>query len=140
MAEPAEPRTGWFRRNVAWFVPTLVAGLLALFGGCIFGLFSLIMGAMKGSDIYQDALARARTDATVQAELGTPIEDGWMPSGKVSYRNAGGSADLTIQLKGPKGEATLYVVASRAAARWRYATLRVVTRGGRTIELVDDGG
>lgn len=140
-APPPPKKKGWFRRNLAWFIPVLVLIVLGSCGGCIFGIFSMAMGMIKGSDVYQDALAQAKANVTVQAELGTPITDGWMPTGNISTSNSSGKADMSIPIKGPKGEGTIELVAIRTAGKWTYSTLQVtITGSGKTIDLLAGDG
>jgi hypothetical protein len=139
MVPPGPPRKkGWFRRNAAWFIPTLVVVVLGACGGCVFGIFQFAFGMIKGSDVYQDALGKARGNAAVVAELGEPVEERGFPTGNVSYSNADGDASLQIPIKGPKGQATIHVVATRSMGKWTYSTLTVVVEGsGKEIDLTE---
>ena len=84
-----------------------------------------VFGAMKSSDAYKGALARARAEPAVVEALGSPIKDGMFVSGSTNVNGASGHADLAIPIYGPKGEATLYVVAEKALGAWNYSNLVV---------------
>ena len=80
---------------------------------------------MKSSDAYKGALARAKAEPAVVAALGSPIEDGMFVSGSTNVNGASGNANLAIPIHGPKGKATLYVVAEKSLGAWNYSNLVV---------------
>lgn len=96
----------------------------------------VIFGAMKQSDVYQTALARAKTDQRVTAALGTPINEGWWLSGNTEVSGGSGEANLSIPISGPKGKGTIYAVATKSAGQWTYSKLAVkIDSTGETIDL-----
>ena len=131
---PEYASTRWFRRHWKWAVPLgfLVVTVLGLI--LVLGLFHL----MKQSDAYRIAYNRARTDPAVIAQLGEPIRDGWYLEGNINLVNDGGDASLAFPLKGPKGEANVYLIAKKTAGRWHFRQLLVVSDWGRRqIDLSD---
>ena len=70
-------RAGWWARNWKWFVPTGCLAMLLLAAGFVFFIIAIVFGAMKSSDAYKMALARAKADPRVVSALGSPIEDGF---------------------------------------------------------------
>ncbi|MCH6485092.1 cytochrome c oxidase assembly factor 1 family protein [Pseudoxanthomonas sp. LH2527] len=132
---PAQP--GWWQRNWKWCVPVLGALLLAMFVALALGGVALLLGAIKSSGAYQQALTRAQSDPAVIAALGEPIRAGWFVQGNISTSGASGEADLAIPLDGPRADGTLYVVAEKRAGEWRYETLAVNVDGGERIVLED---
>lgn len=131
---------GWFARNWKWFVALIVVGLL-LVAGAVVGIFALVFSLIKSSEVYTHALAQARADPQVVAVLGEPIEEGFMPSGSIEISGGSGNADLSITIHGPKGSATIYVVATRQAGRWTYDILEVALPGSaERIDLSGGGG
>lgn len=117
--------TGWFNRNWKWVVSVASVLMLAIFGGFIYAVFMFVFHMMHSSGSYQQAMARARQDPAVTAALGTPIEEGFMMTGKISENDQTGSADLTIPLSGPKGKAVLHLRASKSTGVWTYSDLQV---------------
>jgi hypothetical protein len=109
------PRKSWWGRNWKWFVPTGCLGLVLLLAGFVALLVTVIFGAMKSSDVYKDALARARANPAVIEALGTPIKDGMFLSGNTNVNGASGEANLAIPISGPKGKGTIYVAARKSA-------------------------
>ena len=130
---PVQP--GWWQRNWKWCVPVLAAVLLTLFVALALGGVALLLGAIKSSVAYQQALTRAQSDPAVIAALGEPIRAGWFVQGNISTSGASGEADLAIPLDGPRADGTLYVVAEKRAGEWRYETLAVNVDGGERIVL-----
>ena len=125
-------KRSWWRRNARWLVPLIVlASALLLVGLCVLcvAFVSFVMGMMKSSGAYKEGLARAKECPAVQAALGTPIKDGFFVTGNVNTGGTSGKADLAIPISGPKGKATLYILASKSAGQWSFSTLSVEVRG-----------
>ena len=126
---PAAPRKGWWGRNWKWFVPLLSAVALTLFAGFMLLIFSAVLGMMKSSDAYQQALQAARKDPTVAMALGEPIKEGWFIMGNINVNGPSGEANLQIPISGPKGEGDIYLEATKSAGQWNYSTLLVRVDG-----------
>lgn len=110
----------------------LFVGFLAFIGVVVFIAFS----AVRHSDAYETALARATHDARVQAALGTPLESGWFVTGNLSTNGNSGGANLRFTLLGAKQEGSVHVVGTREANDWHYTTLTVKPDHGETIDLL----
>src|ERR1700680_748402 len=91
-------RKSWLRRNWLWL---LVAVFLC---GIVFvvGIFTLVMGAMRGSDVVKEAVARAQSNPLVGQRLGAPINEGWFLSGSINVSTGSGDADVAVPISGPK--------------------------------------
>lgn len=85
----------------------------------------IVFGAIKSSDVYKDALARAKQNPAVIAALGSPIKEGLFVSGNTNANGASGEANISIPISGPKGKGTIYAVAQKSAGRWQYSELVV---------------
>jgi hypothetical protein len=126
----------WWSRNWKWLIPVGCLGSLVVCVGFVVLLVVIIFGAIKGSDPYTEGLARARASAEVKNLLGEQIEPGFWLTGKIEVSGPSGKADLAIPLSGPKGAATLYVIATKEAGKWEYSTLEVAPDdGGPRIKL-----
>ena len=120
-------------------MPTGCLGMLLLATGFVFVIVSIVFGAMKSSDAYKTALARAKTDPRVVNALGSPITDGFFVSGKTNVSGSSGHADLTVPISGPKGKGTIYFVASKFAGEWTFSKLIIeVGRTGERIDLTEE--
>src|SRR5262245_3202581 len=107
------PRRSWWSRNWMWFVPLGCLGCCAAPVGLVVAAAFFAVGMMRFSDVYQEALHRAQQDPSVIAEIGRPVEAGWTVHGSIQSRGPAGEANFDIPVHGPKGEGTIYVVATK---------------------------
>ena len=98
-------------------------------------IYGMVRTAIRSSEPYQVGVARAKANAELVAALGSPIEEGSLPSGSISTSGGSGEANLTIPLKGPKGKATVSVEAKKFAGKWEYTRI-VASVNGRAIDLL----
>jgi hypothetical protein len=133
---PMPDRRGWWERHWKWVVP----------GGCLFvvllgaamfaGLATFVFGMMRGNDAYIEAMRAAHASPALAAAIGEPIEEGRFVSGEISETGASGKASLAIPLSGPRGQATVYVEATKSAGQWHYDVLVAqVEATGERIDL-----
>jgi hypothetical protein len=123
----------WLGRNWIW--------LLAAFFVCgavfVVGIFALIMGAMRSSDVAREATARAQSNAVLAQRLGSPISEGWFVGGSINVSPGAGDADLSVPVSGPKGKGTVYVRAQKTAGTWAYSLMEAAIEGsGERIDLL----
>jgi hypothetical protein len=137
-AVPAPP-SNWWSRNWKWFVPTGCLTLILLFGLFMALIFTVVMGSMKSSDAYKEAVARARANPNVVEKLGTPIQEGLLVTGNIKVQNSSGDADLEIPISGPKGKAVIHAVATKSAGKWEYSRLTVAMEGQPELDLLGPG-
>lgn len=82
-------------------------------------------------------MGKAKMDSAVIKALGSPIKEGLFVAGNMKISVPSGKADLAIPLSGPKGKATLYVLARKSADKWNFSTLEVaISRSGERINLL----
>ena len=95
---------------------------------------------MKTSDVYPEALARAKASDAVVEVLGSPIKDGLFVSGSTNVNGASGEANLAIPVSiGPKGEGTLYVAATKSVGVWNYSSIVLeVKQTKKRIDLLHE--
>ena len=103
-----------------------VALMFLVFAGSI---VVIVFSAMKSTDVYKEALARAKGDPAVVEALGSPIKDGFLISGNSNVNGASGESSLAIPISGPKGKGTIYVSATKSLGRWIYSGLVVEISG-----------
>src|SRR5690349_2599911 len=122
---PIAPRPNWWSRNWKWFVPTGCLSILVAIVAFACAIVVFAFSAMKSTDVYKTAFARAKNDPAVIEALGSPVKDGWYITGKTNVEGTSGEADIGFPISGPKGKGTVYAVATKSAGRWRYQTLEV---------------
>ncbi|HTK77961.1 MAG TPA: cytochrome c oxidase assembly factor Coa1 family protein [Gemmataceae bacterium] len=133
---------GWWSRNWKWVVPVGCLAPVVVCCGGIGALVTFVFGAIKSSEPYRDAVARAEASPALQAELGQPIRPGFFPTGSIHVGldapgRRTGHADLSIPVSGPKGTATVRAVAENSDAGWTFTTLEAVIPGReRPIDLL----
>jgi hypothetical protein len=127
-------------RNWKWFVPAGCLSLLVLFVAFVASIALIVFSAMKSTDVYKDALARAKANSVVIEALGSPIAEGFLVSGNTNFNGASGEANLSIPISGPKGKGTIYVAANKSLGRWNYAGLIVeIAKTHQRIDLLQSG-
>lgn len=132
---PSARKTNWWLLGCGGCLTLIVLGFLA--GGAI---FYGVMKVIKSTEPYQTALAGATNSPEVQAELGTPIQPGFMVQGAVNSNISGGTttetADLTIPLKGPKAAGRVHYAATKSDGKWDVRDFTVTVDGtNKTIPL-----
>ena len=135
VTQPVISKPNWWKRNWKWFVPLGCLSVAFLFLAFVGSILVIVFGAMKSSDVYREALARASADPTVIEALGSPIKDGFLISGNTNVNGASGESNLAIPISGPKGKGTIYVSANKSLGQWNYSGL--VVEVGQTHERID---
>jgi hypothetical protein len=135
--QPVPVRKGWLEQNPRLKIPLGCLILFLLVGGFIAILLTGILASFHRSDAYNQAMARAAADPQVRAQLGEPIQPGWLISGQLKVNGSAGSADLSIPVSGPRGKGTIRVVAVESDGVWRFTTLQVNVEGANApIDLL----
>ena len=118
-------RRSWLGRNWGKLLAAAFLCMILFVGGII----TLLMGAMRGSDVAKEAVARAQSNPLVTQRLGTPISEGWFVGGSINVSPGSGDADLSVPISGPKGKGTVYVKAQKSAGAWAYSLMVATTDG-----------
>ena len=110
IARPARGRTPapWWARGV------LKIGL-AMFKGVLV----LVMGKVRSSWAFKEAVELARRHPRLGEALGGSIETGWLVSGSIRVAGQKGTAKLAIPIRGDRADGTLFVLASKTEGRWQ---------------------
>jgi hypothetical protein len=136
---PAKPEAkgNWWTRNWKWFVPTGCLTIVVLFVAFVGSIVVIVFSAIKSTDPYKDAFAKAKMHPAVIEALGSPIKEGFFVSGNTNVNGASGEANLSIPISGPKGKGTIYAKAEKSLGRWSYSDLVVeIQKAGRRIDLL----
>lgn len=115
-------------------------GLVIVCGGGCGAFMYYGLQQLKKTKPWTDAVAKANGNAEVTAELGSPVESGWMMQGAYNVQQTGGAetgnVDVTIPLGGPKGKGSVHVVGKSTTGQWDYTTMEVTTDSGKKIDLL----
>jgi hypothetical protein len=134
------PRPSWWSRNWKWVVPVIVVAGVAVTAVGLFAIYlfgSFFLHPIKTSGGYLEAVAAARSDPAAVQALGTPIKDGWFPTGHVESSGTTGQSDLAIPVSGPNASGTLYVTATSSMGTWHLTRLVLQIKGsGQRIDLL----
>jgi Cytochrome oxidase complex assembly protein 1 len=132
------PKPNWWKRNWKWFVPTGCLSIALLFVAFAASVVLIVFSAVKSTDVYKDALARAKAHPAVIEALGSPVTEGFLVSGNTNVNGASGEANLSIPVSGPKGKGTIYIAATKSLGRWNYSgiVLEIATTHQR-IDLLE---
>ena len=134
---PLTSQPNWWKRNWNWFVPVGCLSMLVLFVAFVVSIALIVFSAMKSTDVYKAALARARAHHSVIEALGSPIKEGFLVSGNTDVNGASGQANLSIPISGPNGKGTIYVTANKSLGRWNYSGLILeITKTHQRIDLL----
>jgi hypothetical protein len=124
-------------RNWKWFVPLGCFSTLLLFVAFVASILLIVFSAVKSTDVYKDALARAQAHPSVIEALGSPIKEGFLVSGNTNVNGASGEANLSIPISGPNGKGTIYAAATKSLGRWNYSGLVVeIAKTHQRIDLL----
>lgn len=105
-APPKSSGTKWVLWGCGGCLVLAIILAVILGAGGYFG-FQKLQEATKNSPAYQEALQRARNSPELQAELGTPIEEGAFSLGNISKTNGHTTIDLGFHVTGPKESAAV---------------------------------
>lgn len=106
--------------------------MIVMVVGFVAAIVFFAFGAIKSSEVFEQAINKTRSNPAVVSELGEPIEPGWLVSGTIKVNNSSGSADLSIPVSGPKKSGTVYVVAAKKLGKWNFSALEVEIEGNNT--------
>src|SRR5439155_13821310 len=63
------PRPNWWKRNWKWFVPVGCFSIAVLFVAFVAAVVLIVFSAVKSTDVYKDALTRAKAHPAVIRRL-----------------------------------------------------------------------
>lgn len=131
-------KPNWWKRNWKWFVPLGCLSIAMLFIAFVASIILIVFSAVKSTDVYKDALARAKANPAVIEALGSPITEGFLVSGNTNVNGASGEANLSIPISGPKGKGTIYAAATKSLGRWNYSGLVLeIAKTHQRIDLLE---
>ena len=131
-APPPAQKSGCWKWGALGCLGVIILGALG-----IGAVVVIAFGAIKSSDVYKQALARAQNDPRVIAALGSPVTPGFFVTGNVNVSGGSGNADITFPIRGPKGKGRVRGRATRDSSGWHYTELTAVIENGPPINLLE---
>jgi hypothetical protein len=111
--------------------------IVAFVAAIVFAVF----GALKSTDVYKTAGARAHANLQVNDALGSPLKEGMFVSGSTHATGADGSAELAIPISARKATARSMLWRRSRQANGSYSRLLVeVAQTKQRINVGADKG
>jgi tetratricopeptide (TPR) repeat protein len=133
---PAPPAASLpHRRNWVWIVSAGCLTMLVCLALVVCAFVLLVISAVKSSSFYQIGVSRAKSDARVQAALGSNLHDGMFLPGDTRMNGSSREYEFRIPISGSKGKGTIYLVVAKSAGQYQIDNLSVKTNDGEIIDL-----
>jgi hypothetical protein len=135
MATPPYPlsyapvKKSWLDRHAGWKIPLGCLLAIVFLGAFVAIVFTVVEVSFRKSAVYQEALNRAERNPDVASRIGVPLRPGRVLQGKINVSGSSGTAQMAIPVTGPRGKATIYLDARKAAGNWEFLTLQVQFEG-----------
>jgi hypothetical protein len=135
------PPRSWFRRNLKWFVPGMLAVAVAMAGIAVFSYVQIRSYKYRQNPSYQAALAAVQDSQRVRQRIGEPIVDSdWNPQGAIEVRDDAsiGEARFNFDIAGPEGNAVVSTTARMVEGEWALNTLEVRFSDDEVVRLTEE--
>ena len=129
----AQEQKNWFARNWGWVLGGGCLSLIIIVALIIGGIVYKVSDVVKDSEAYDYAYTTTLKNESVIEFLGEPIETDGIGNTSYNYVNGSTSVDLSIPIKGPKGEGDIFVSAEKMDGEWFYKSLYVKIDGETEI-------
>jgi hypothetical protein len=134
-------KRGPWIRSCRRFPPVGCLGSVLLLLGFIAVILYLIVGFLRSSQVYREAIRRAKMNPVVMGTLGSPVREGFLVLGMIWASGSSGTADLSIPLSGPKGKAEIRAVAAKTDGKWTFSSIDIAFKpSGKRIDLLATSG
>ena len=142
--EPIEQKS-WWKRNWKWLVPIsgiIMISVVVFFTSGMDGIATDLAQAYVDTELYQNALEKAKSDQKVKELLGEiePIDKLAILEGQVQYSNNNKTVNSSIRIICEKGKARMDIIADRINNEWNYKTINVRIKNPpelkQTIEII----
>ncbi len=118
--------------------------LAAIIGGSLIVLLIVVIlialsaarGALRSSEVYNQAMAALLANPEAVQLLGEPVEAGKSVNGEINVSNGSGNAQLSIPVSGSLKNGELDAVGIREAGQWSLTTCELAVDGGEKLNLL----
>jgi hypothetical protein len=134
----------WLKRNWKWSVPATVVFIFIL--GLLLTLNSPenltdIVQAYSDNSLYEKAIEKANSNKRILQTIGIihPIDKLAIFEGNAVYSNNNNSVELSVRIKGDKGNGKLDIIAEKFGTEWKYKKIIVRNKNPKEkIVVVND--
>jgi hypothetical protein len=131
------PPAPWWQRHPRWLVAVVILGSAGVMTAVVAAVFIVVVGSIKSSDIYVEAMDRVRHSSVIASSLGSPLREDVFVTGNIHVSGPTGLAELEIPVTGPKGRARVYVDATKQVGEWHFDHLVVqLEPSGQRLDLL----
>jgi hypothetical protein len=123
-------KESWLKRNWKWSIPTTIIFIFIL--GLLLTSNSQenitdIVQAYADNSLYEKAIAKANSNKRILQTIGIiqPIDKLAILEGNAVYTNNSNSVELSVRIKGNKGNGKLDITADKVGKEWKYKKIIV---------------
>lgn len=123
-------KEGWLKRNWKWSVTATIVFIFIL--GLLLTSNSQenitdIVQAYADNSLYEKAIAKANSNKRILQTIGIiqPIDKLAILEGNAVYTNNNNSVELSVRIKGDKGNGKLDITADKVGKEWKYKKIIV---------------
>lgn len=132
----------WLKRNWKWSVPTVVfIFILSLFltSNSQQSINDIVL-AYSDNSLYEKAIKKANSDKRILQSFGIiqPIDKLAILEGNAIYSNNNNSVELSVRIKGEKGNGKLDIVAEKLGTEWKYKKIIVRNKNSKDEIVLND--
>jgi len=145
MNNELEIKNSWWKRNWKWSLPIFL--LLSIFifviiiNSILNGNVSSLAQAYSDNSLYENAIELSKTNQRVIEVLGDiePIDNLAILEGNAVYSNNNNSVELSVRIKGNKGNGKMDIFADKDGTRWNYKKINIrIKEPKEEIQIIKD--
>ncbi len=134
----------WWNKNWKWIIPVFGIFLISIFAISTTDIGKNTIDIVKAyadPDLVETALNKACENEEVKNLLGTlnEIDKIAKLEGSVKYSNNDTSVDISVRVKGSKGNGRMRIIAERNGETWEYKKIVIgIKKLKKTIEIIGE--
>lgn len=126
-------RNNFFKRNYKWLLPLIILLVLLftlLLHSISVGEITTISHAYNEDSLFEKAIEKANKNVKSQNTIGyiKTIDQLAILEGNIVYSNNNNSVQLSVRIKGTKGNGKLDISANKKGKEWDYKKISIRTR------------
>jgi hypothetical protein len=136
-------RNNFFKRNYKWLLPVIILLVLLftlLLRSISVGEITTISHAYNEDSLFEKAIEKANKNVKSQNTIGyiKNIDQLAILEGNIIYSNNNNSVQLSVRIKGTKGNGKLDISANKKGKEWDYKKIEIRTRNPKQeIKIIE---